>query len=71
MMGRVAMTVARSQLVDVNVSPWYHVSSKTVRGARLLGEGEEDRKQWIENRLQELSHVFALEIAGFAIFWRT
>ena len=61
------MTVARSQLVDVNVSPWYHVISKTVRGAWLLGEGKEDRKQWIEDRLQELSQVFALEIAGFAV----
>jgi len=61
------MTVARSQLVDVNVSPWYHVISKTVRGAWLLGEGQEDRKQWIENRLQELSQTFALEIAGFAV----
>jgi REP element-mobilizing transposase RayT len=46
---------------------WYHVISKTVRGAFLLGEGEEDRKQWIEDRLQELSHVFAIEIAGFAV----
>ena len=61
------MTIARSQLVDVNVSPWYHVLSKTVRGAWLLGEGQEDSKQWIQDRLQELSQVFAIEIAGFAV----
>jgi REP element-mobilizing transposase RayT len=61
------MTVARSQLVDVNVTPWYHVISKTVRGASLLGQGQEDRKQWIEDRLEELSRVFAVEIAGFAV----
>ena len=30
------MTVARSQLVDVSVTPWYRVISKTVRGAFLL-----------------------------------
>lgn len=61
------MTVARSQLVDVNVSPRYHVISKTVRRAWLLSEGQEDRKQWIEDRLRELSGVFAVEIAGFAV----
>jgi hypothetical protein len=35
------MAVARSQLVGVNVIPWYRVISKTVRGAFLLGD---DRK---------------------------
>jgi REP element-mobilizing transposase RayT len=54
-------------LVDVNVTPWYHLISRTVRGASLLGQGQEDRKQWIENRLEELSRVFAIEIAGYAV----
>ncbi len=67
------MTVARSQLVDVSVTPWYHVISKTARGARLLCDGELDRKQWIEDRLELLGSVFllrsvfAVEIGGFAI----
>ena len=61
------MTVARSRLVDVGVTPWYHVISKTVRGAFLLAEGEGDRKQWIEDRLRELASLFAIEVAGFAI----
>ena len=61
------MTVARSQLVDVSLTRWYHVISKTVRGAFLLREGELDRKQWIEDRLQLLSQVFAVELAGFAV----
>ncbi len=61
------MTIARSLLVDVGVTPWYHLISKTVRGAFLLAEGETDRKQWIEDRLQELANVFAIEVAGFAI----
>jgi len=61
------MTVARSQLVDVEVTPWYHVISKTVRGDFLLREGDEDRKQWIEDRLQFLARLFAVEVAGFAI----
>jgi REP element-mobilizing transposase RayT len=66
-MGVVSMTAARSKLVDMNVTPWYHVISRTVRGASLLGRGPEDRKQWIEDRLEELSRVFAVEIAGFAV----
>ena len=61
------MTVARSQLVDVSVTRWYHVISKTVRGALLLGEGQEDRKQWIEDRLHELTEVFAIDVAGYAV----
>ena len=61
------MTVARSDLVDVNVTRWYHVISKTVRGAFLLGEGEEDRKQWIEERLEELTQIFAIDVAGYTV----
>lgn len=61
------MTVARSQLVDVTVTPWYHVISKTVRGAWLLAQGRQDRKQWLQDRLEVLSQVFAIEVAGFAV----
>ena len=45
------MTVARSQLVDVSVTRYYHCISRCVRGAALCGEGFEHRKRWIENRL--------------------
>jgi REP element-mobilizing transposase RayT len=61
------MTVARSKLVDVDVTRWYHVISKTVRGAFMLAEDDDNRKQWIEDRLQFLSSVFAIEVAGFAV----
>ena len=56
------MTVARSQLVDVHMTPWYHVISKTVRGAFLLGE---ERKKWLETRLEELTDAFAIDLPGF------
>ena len=47
------MTVARSKLVDVFVTPWYHVLSKVVRGAFLLREGEFDRKlRWGQATLE-------------------
>jgi REP element-mobilizing transposase RayT len=32
-----------------------------------MGEGFEDRKQWIEDRLKQLCSVFAVSVGGFAI----
>jgi len=38
-----------------------------VRRASLLGEGQDDRKAWIEQRLQELAQVFAVAVGGFSV----
>jgi hypothetical protein len=48
------MTVARAQLVDTSLTSWYHCVTRCVRRAFLLGEGDRNRKEWIENRLEEL-----------------
>jgi len=64
------MTSARSMLVDPDVTRWYHTISKCVRGASLLGESDHianDRKVWIEQRLQGLADVFAVSVGGFAV----
>jgi REP element-mobilizing transposase RayT len=65
------MTMARSQLVDVTVTRWYHCITHCVRRAFLLsdGEGEErvDRKQWIERRLEELAEIFSVAVDGFSL----
>lgn len=61
------MTMARAHLVDPAVTRWYHCVSRCVRRAFLLGEGEHDRKAWIENRIRELAEIFAVSVAGFAI----
>jgi len=61
------MTVARSQLVDVNVTRYYHCVSRCVRRAHLCGEGFEHRKQWIEDRLERLCGCFAVSVCGFAV----
>ena len=61
------MTVARSQLVDREVTPYYHCISRCVRRAYLCGEGYEHRKDWIEKRLEELADIFAISVAGFSI----
>jgi hypothetical protein len=61
------MTIARSDLVDVSLTRWYLCVVRCVRGARLLGEGHGDRREWIERRLEELSQIFALSIGGYTV----
>ncbi len=61
------MTMARRFLVDSSVTPYYHCISRCVRRAFLCGEGHEDRKQWIEDRLQELVGIFAIEVCAYAV----
>ena len=61
------MTIARAHLVDPVVSRWYHCVTRCVRRAFLLGDKHQDRKSWIERRLQELADIFAISVGGFAI----
>ncbi len=61
------MTIARAHLVDPSVTRWYHCISRCVRRAFLLGEGQLDRKEWIERRLRELAEIFSVAVGGFAI----
>ena len=60
------MTMARSHLVDVSITRWYHCITRCVRRAFLLGEGPLNRKEWIENRLEELAEIFAVAVGGFS-----
>ncbi len=61
------MTMARSQLVDLEVTRYYHCISRCVRRAMLCGEGFGHRKQWIEQRLERLAGNFAISVCGFAV----
>ena len=68
------MTIARSQLVDVSITRWYHCISRCVRRAFLLSEApiddsdtRFDRKEWIELRLKELADIFAIAVGGFSV----
>ena len=61
------MASLRSRCVDEAVTPWYHCISRCVRRLSLCGGTFLHRKQWIEDRLQELVEIFAVECAGFAI----
>ncbi len=61
------MTMARSSIVDLSKTRFYHCISRCVRGASLLGEGGFDRKEWIEKRLETLSHIFSISVSEYAI----
>ena len=61
------MTIARRQLINVSVTRWYHCMSRCVRGASLLCDGPSGRKEWIENRIEQLAQIFALGVGGFSL----
>jgi REP element-mobilizing transposase RayT len=61
------MTMARAHLVDPAVTHWYHCVTRGVRRAFLLGEGPGNRKQWIENRPEELAEIFTISVGGFSV----
>ncbi|MDR3632346.1 MAG: hypothetical protein P4L84_00840 [Isosphaeraceae bacterium] len=61
------MTIARAYFVDTEVTRWYHCVTRCVRRAVLLGEGDSDRKHWIENRLEELAQIFAVSVGEFTV----
>ena len=56
-----------AELVDPSVTRWYHCMSRCVRRAFLLGEGDQNRKEWLENRLEELAEIFAVAVGGFSV----
>ena len=67
------MTRARNEIVDPNVTPYYHCISRCVRRAFLCGfdklsqKNFDHRKTWVVDRLALLSHTFAIEVAAYAI----
>ena len=62
------MTMARAQLVDVSLARWYHCVTRCVRRAFLLGEGDHNSKEWMENRLEALADIFAVAVGGFSVW---
>lgn len=67
------MTRARSQLVSLEATPYYHCISRCVRRAFLCGDDHysgqnfDHRKPWLINRLKLLTDIFSIDIAAYAV----
>ena len=67
------MPKPRYTQVSLEATPYYHCVSRCVRRAYLCGEDTfsgqsyEHRRQWIEDKLYELSDVFALGLCAYAV----
>ena len=69
----VVMTRARRELISLESTPYYHCVSRCVRRAFLCAQDHysqrnfDHRRQRILDRLKQLTDVFAIKIAAFAI----
>ena len=67
------MPKPRHTQVSLDATPYYHCVSRCVRRAFLCGtdahsgQSYEHRRQWIEDKLYELTQVFALDLCAYAV----
>ncbi len=67
------MTQARRNLISLSDTPYYHCVNRCVRRAFLCGEDRhtgrsyEHRKQWVVDKIKELSSLFAIDVCAFAV----
>jgi REP element-mobilizing transposase RayT len=67
------VTYARKSLISLSDTRYYHVVARCVRRSWLWGFDEyagkdySHRKDWVIERLQQLSDVFAIQICAFAV----
>ena len=67
------MTYARKSLVSLADTAYYHVVARCVRRAWLWGKDEyagrdySHRKEWILERLTQLTSIFTMEICAYAV----
>jgi hypothetical protein len=58
------MAIARAKLVDLTATRWHHCVSRCVRKAFLLGEGDHNRTEWLENQVEELAEILRCNQIG-------
>ena len=67
------MPKPRSLQISLSDTPYYHICSRTVRKAFLCGVDKETgvsyehRRNWIEQRIFQLSQVFTIDICAHAV----
>ena len=67
------MTQSRETQVSLVDTVWYHCISRCVRRAYLCGEDEysgqsfEHRRQWVVDRIRQLSTAFAIDCSAYAV----
>jgi hypothetical protein len=66
---RVVMPKPRSQQISLLDTPDYHICSYTVlcRIDKETGVSFEHRRTWIEKRLFQLPHMFAIDTCAYAV----
>ena len=63
----------RNSILSLDVTPYYHCTSKCVRGSFLCGVDKTTgsdythRRKWLRDRLLFLSSIFSIKIAAFSI----
>ena len=67
------MPQPRKAQISLDATPNYHIVSRCVRRAFLCGTDHytgsnfDHRRQWLEDRILDLSQIFAIDVAAFAI----
>jgi hypothetical protein len=65
------MAIARAQLVDTSLTRWYHCVTRCVRRAFLLGEGDQNRKELIDDAFMRSGWMLSPPVIGSRLTRKT